>query len=92
MPSCGRAGVAPACPPQSPPRRALIRKTWFEARALGFEAEAKENLTLDEVEKFTADGKPMIAVGQFWRTGSPTAVAEVSYTADVNGRRSKNQS
>ena len=46
------------------------------ASALGFKAEAKENLTLDEVEKFTADGKPMIVVGQFWRTGSPTAVAE----------------
>jgi predicted double-glycine peptidase len=36
------------------------------ARSLGFEAEAKENLTLDEVERFTADGHPMIALGQFW--------------------------
>jgi uncharacterized protein len=36
------------------------------ARSLGFEAEAKENLTLDEVERFTAEGHPMIALGQFW--------------------------
>ena len=32
------------------------------ARALGFEATAKANLTLDEVEKFTAKGHPMIAL------------------------------
>jgi hypothetical protein len=38
------------------------------ARALGFEAEAKENLTLDEVAQFTANGAPMIALGQFWRS------------------------
>jgi predicted double-glycine peptidase len=38
------------------------------ARALGFEAEAKENLTLDEVARFTAHGDPMIALGQFWRS------------------------
>jgi len=38
------------------------------ARALGFNAEAKENLTLDEVEKFTVDGHPMIALAQVWRS------------------------
>jgi len=43
------------------------------ARALGFEAQAKENLTLDEVEKFTADGHPMIALGQVWRSQSGSA-------------------
>lgn len=36
------------------------------ARALGFEAEVKENLTLDEVKKFTADGDPMIGLAQVW--------------------------
>lgn len=38
------------------------------ARALGFEAEVKENLTLDEVRRFTAAGDPMIALAQVWRT------------------------
>ena len=47
------------------------------ARALGFEAEVKENLTLDEVERFTASGHPMIALGQVWRSqGSKADVAE----------------
>jgi predicted double-glycine peptidase len=48
------------------------------ARALGFEAEAKENLTLDEVEQFTANGDPMIALAQVWRSekNSPGAVSE----------------
>src|SRR4051794_23970142 len=36
------------------------------ARSLGFDAEARDNLTLDEVERFTAEGHPMIALGQFW--------------------------
>ena len=36
------------------------------ARSLGFEAEVKSNLTLDEVERFTADGHPMIALAQVW--------------------------
>jgi predicted double-glycine peptidase len=43
------------------------------ARALGFEAEAKENLTLDEVAEFTADGNPMIALAQVWRSQSGSA-------------------
>jgi predicted double-glycine peptidase len=38
------------------------------ARALGFEAEVKDNLTLDEVARFTADGTPMIALAQVWRS------------------------
>jgi predicted double-glycine peptidase len=38
------------------------------ARALGFDAEAVDNLSLDAVEKFTATGSPMIALGQVWRS------------------------
>ena len=46
------------------------------ARALGFEAEAKFNLTLDDVERCTAAGSPMLAVAQVWRSEkkSPGAV------------------
>jgi len=36
------------------------------ARALGFKAEAREGLTLDEVQAFTAAGHPMIALAQVW--------------------------
>jgi uncharacterized protein len=43
------------------------------ARALGFEAQAKENLTLDEVAEFTSGGNPMIALGQVWRSQSGSA-------------------
>ncbi len=43
------------------------------ARALGFEAHVKENLTLDEVDKFTASGNPMIALAQVWRSQSSSA-------------------
>jgi hypothetical protein len=39
-------------------------------RSLGLEAEAKQDLTLEEVRRFTADGKPMIALGQLWRSES----------------------
>ena len=48
------------------------------ARALGFEAEAKDNLTLDEVAQFTANGDPMIALAQVWRSekNSPASVAD----------------
>ena len=38
------------------------------ARALGFDAEMKEHLTLDEVQRFTAGGDPVIALGQVWRS------------------------
>lgn len=37
------------------------------ARALGFEAEIRQGLTLDEVQEITKDGDPMIALGQVWR-------------------------
>jgi predicted double-glycine peptidase len=40
------------------------------ARALGFTAEVKEGLTLDEVQKFTAAGHPMIALVQMWLSAS----------------------
>jgi predicted double-glycine peptidase len=43
------------------------------ARALSFEAEAKENLTLDEVAQFTTNRGPMIALGQFWRSQQNSA-------------------
>jgi predicted double-glycine peptidase len=36
------------------------------ARSLGFEAEVIENLTLDQVERFTAEGNPVIALAQVW--------------------------
>jgi uncharacterized protein len=42
------------------------------ARALGFEAELRENTTLDELEKFTADGRPVIALAQVWRSQKDT--------------------
>jgi hypothetical protein len=38
------------------------------AHALGFQAEARENLTLDQVAEFTASGDPVIALGQMWRS------------------------
>jgi predicted double-glycine peptidase len=38
------------------------------ARSLGFDAEMKDHLTLDEVERFTAAGDPMIALAQVWRS------------------------
>ena len=37
------------------------------ARSLGFEAEVRQGLTLDEVQALTANGDPMIALGQVWR-------------------------
>jgi len=48
------------------------------ARELGFDAEAKENLTLDEVQQFTGQGHPMIGLGQVWRSqrDTPGSVAD----------------
>src|SRR5262245_33513250 len=48
------------------------------ARSLGFDAELKEGLTLDEVERRTAGGDPMIALGQVWRSqkGQASSVAD----------------
>ncbi|HEY6895325.1 MAG TPA: C39 family peptidase [Rhodanobacteraceae bacterium] len=37
------------------------------ARSFGFEAEVRQGLTLDEVQKLTAAGDPMIALAQVWR-------------------------
>jgi hypothetical protein len=37
------------------------------ARSLGFEAEVKQGLTLDEVQELTSAGDPMIALAQVWR-------------------------
>jgi predicted double-glycine peptidase len=36
------------------------------ARELGFEAEIKENLTIEDLEKSTRKGIPVIALGQAW--------------------------
>jgi predicted double-glycine peptidase len=36
------------------------------ARSLGFDAEVMENVTLDQVERFTADRVPVIALAQVW--------------------------
>jgi len=38
------------------------------AHELGFETEIKENLTLNEVEKSTEQGNPVIVCGQAWRS------------------------
>jgi predicted double-glycine peptidase len=38
------------------------------AQAFGFEAEARDHLSLQEVEQFTAEGAPMIALVQAWRS------------------------
>jgi len=45
------------------------------ARALGFEAAVKVDLTLDEVERFTADGTPMIALAQVWMSARNAAAS-----------------
>jgi uncharacterized protein len=48
------------------------------AQALGFEAEARDHLSLEEVERFTAGGAPMIALVQAWRSekGASDSAAE----------------
>jgi hypothetical protein len=38
------------------------------ARELGFEAEVNENLTIDDLEKSTRKGIPVIVLGQAWRS------------------------
>ena len=38
------------------------------ARSLGFEAEVKENLTVDDIEASTKKGIPVIILGQAWRS------------------------
>src|SRR4051794_37469980 len=39
-------------------------------RALGVEAEFKENCTLEDIDKFTSAGHPVVALGQVWRSKS----------------------
>jgi predicted double-glycine peptidase len=51
------------------------------ARSLGFEAEVKENLTLDEVRKFTDPGNPMIALAQVWRSAKSGKTAAEEWDA-----------
>jgi uncharacterized protein len=48
------------------------------AQSLGFEAEARDHLSLEEVEQFTAEGAPMIALVQAWRSEkrAPESAAE----------------
>jgi len=46
------------------------------ARALGFEAEVRQGLTLDDVAKITANGDPMIALAQVWRGSRSGALGE----------------
>lgn len=55
--------------------------TWPEniargVRELGLQAEVREHMTLDEVARFTADGSPMIALGQVWRSQKSGVSAE----------------
>ena len=47
------------------------------AKALGFKAEVREGLTLDEVQKFTATGHPMIALAQVWLSAKGMGVKSV---------------
>jgi predicted double-glycine peptidase len=42
---------------------------------LGLQAEVRDNLTLDEVQRFTAEVGPMIALGQVWRSQKSADVA-----------------
>ena len=42
------------------------------ARSFGFDAEAREGLTLDDVRQFTAQGHPVIALAQLWRSQKDT--------------------
>lgn len=53
------------------------------ARALGFDVQARQDLTLDEVQKFTAEGHPMIALGQVWRSQSMAAAKAVEEEWDA---------
>ena len=48
------------------------------ARTLGFQAEVREGLTLDEVQAHTSSGEPMIALAQVWRSQKDAALKSVS--------------
>jgi predicted double-glycine peptidase len=45
------------------------------ALSLGFDAEVKENLSLDELEQATAKGIPVIILGQAWRSRKESDMA-----------------
>lgn len=42
------------------------------AQSLGLKAEVRENATLEDVQRFTASGNPVIALGQVWRSQRET--------------------
>ena len=52
------------------------------ARDLGFEAEVKENLTIDDVESSTKKGYPVIVLGQAWRSREESQKAVADDWAD----------
>jgi uncharacterized protein len=52
------------------------------ARELGFEAELRENLTVDEVEQATSAGHPVIVLGQAWRSRGQSDAAAADEWAD----------
>jgi predicted double-glycine peptidase len=39
-------------------------------RALGLQAEMKQNVTLDELQEYTSSGNPVVTLGQVWRSGT----------------------
>jgi predicted double-glycine peptidase len=45
------------------------------ALLLGFKAEVKENLTLEDIEQATAQGTPVIVLGQAWRSRQDSAAS-----------------
>jgi predicted double-glycine peptidase len=45
------------------------------AQILGFKAEVKENLTLDQIEEATAQGIPVIILSQAWRSRQDSAAS-----------------
>jgi uncharacterized protein len=45
------------------------------ARILGFTAEVKENLTLDQIEEATTEGIPVIVLSQAWRSRRDSAAS-----------------
>jgi len=52
------------------------------ARSLGFEAEVKENLTVDDVEASTRKGVPVIILGQAWKSRKDSDTADANDWAD----------
>ena len=52
------------------------------ARSLGFEAEVKDNLTLDDVETSTRKGIPVITLGQAWASKEASEASPAGDWAD----------